>query len=77
MAKAAAGTLVDQVCVTPIILNGVSYIPPAVGINFSSWFLVGFIFQYVIRKRNITWWSKFNYITSAALDTGEWHVFFC
>ncbi|KAI0314622.1 OPT oligopeptide transporter protein-domain-containing protein [Amylostereum chailletii] len=55
---------------TPIVLNGVSFIPPAVGINFSSWFLVGFIFQYVIRKRNFAWWSKFNYITSAALDTG-------
>jgi hypothetical protein len=24
----------------------------------------------VIRKRNFRWWSKFNYITSAALDSG-------
>ncbi|KAI0067637.1 oligopeptide transporter [Artomyces pyxidatus] len=55
---------------TPILLNGVSSIPPATGINYSAWFLVGFVFQYVIRKRNFAWWSKFNYITSAALDSG-------
>lgn len=55
---------------TPVILNGVSRIPPATGINYSSWFAVGFLFQYVIRKRNFAWWSKFNYITSAALDSG-------
>ncbi|KAF5384567.1 hypothetical protein D9757_006480 [Collybiopsis confluens] len=72
---------------TPVILNGVSAIPPATGkflfvlystwlirfqtgINFSSWFAVGFIFQYLIRKRNFAWWAKFNYVTSAALDCG-------
>ncbi|KAG6873549.1 hypothetical protein C0995_014419 [Termitomyces sp. Mi166 len=55
---------------TPVILNGVSAIPPATGINYSSWFAVGFIFQYLIRKRNFAWWSKFNYVLSAALDSG-------
>lgn len=55
---------------TPILLNGVSYIPPAVGINYSSWFAVGFVFQWLIRKKNFAWWSKFNYITSAAMDGG-------
>ncbi|KAK2464416.1 hypothetical protein APHAL10511_003564 [Amanita phalloides] len=55
---------------TPVILNGVSSIPPATGINYSSWFLVGFVFQYVIRRRNFAWWSKFNYVASAALDSG-------
>jgi hypothetical protein len=49
----------------------VSYIPPATGINYSSWFAVGFVFQYLIRRRNFAWWSKFNYITSAAMDSGE------
>lgn len=57
---------------TPILLNGVAYIPPAVGINYSSWFLVGFIFQFIIRRRNFAWWSKFNYVTSAAMDSGEY-----
>ncbi|KIY53033.1 OPT superfamily oligopeptide transporter [Fistulina hepatica ATCC 64428] len=55
---------------TPVVLNGVGSIPPATGINYSSWFLMGFIFQYLIRKRNFAWWSKFNYVTSAALDSG-------
>ncbi|KAE9400695.1 OPT superfamily oligopeptide transporter [Gymnopus androsaceus JB14] len=55
---------------TPVVLTGVSAIPPATGINYSSWFLAGFIFQYLIRKRNFAWWAKFNYVTSAALDCG-------
>ncbi|KAF9029353.1 OPT-domain-containing protein [Hymenopellis radicata] len=55
---------------TPIVLNGVSFLPPATGINYSSWFAVGVVFQYFIRKRNFAWWSKFNYVTSAALDCG-------
>jgi hypothetical protein len=61
---------------TPVLLNGVSYIPPATGINYSSWFLVGFIFQYLVRTRNFAWWRKFNYVTSAALDSGK-SFFFC
>ena len=55
---------------TPVIIAGLSAIPPATGINYSSWFLVGFIFQYLIRKKNFAWWSKFNYVLSSALDSG-------
>ncbi|THH21063.1 hypothetical protein EUX98_g8459 [Antrodiella citrinella] len=55
---------------TPVILNSVQFIPPATGINYSSWFVTGFVFQYVIRKKNFAWWSKFNYVTAAALDSG-------
>ena len=29
----------------PVFLNGPIYIPPATGINYSSWFLVGFVFR--------------------------------
>jgi len=54
----------------PVLLNGPGSIPPALGINYSSWFVVAFIFQYVIRRRNFRWWSKFNYILSSALDSG-------
>ncbi|KAJ8592476.1 OPT superfamily oligopeptide transporter [Rhizopogon salebrosus TDB-379] len=61
---------------TPVVLNGVSNIPPAAGINYSAWFAVGFVFQYLIRKRNFAWWSKFNYVTSAALDCGTVLSFF-
>ncbi|KAJ3526040.1 hypothetical protein NM688_g8312 [Phlebia brevispora] len=55
---------------TPVILNAIAYVPPATGINYSSWILVGFIFQYWIRRRHLGWWTKFNYVTSAALDIG-------
>ncbi len=55
----------------PVILNGVSKIPPSTGINYSSWILVGFVFQYLIRRRNFAWWGKFNYVLASALDSGS------
>ena len=61
---------------TPVVLNAVTYIPPATGINYSSWFAVGFLFQYFIRRKNFAWWSKFNYVTAAAMDSGECFFFF-
>jgi len=54
----------------PIILTGSSYIPPATGINIASWFSVGLIFQYLLRKYNFRWWSKYNFVLAAALDAG-------
>ncbi|KAI8978283.1 OPT oligopeptide transporter [Trametes punicea] len=54
----------------PIMLNGIGLIPPATGINYSSWFLLGFIFQFLIRRRNFGWWTKFNYVLTAAFDCG-------
>lgn len=35
-----------------------------------SWVIVGFIFQFVIRRRHFAWWSKYNYVLSAAMDSG-------
>jgi hypothetical protein len=29
----------------PVLLTGATYMPPATGINYSSWFLFGFIFR--------------------------------
>jgi len=55
---------------TPVVLSGISQIPPATGINYSSWFAIGYLFQYLIRKKNFGWWSKFNYVLSSALDSG-------
>ena len=34
------------------------------------WSIVGFIFQYVVRRRHFAWWAKYNYVLSAALDSG-------
>lgn len=54
----------------PVILTGVSKIPPSTGINYSAWFLVGFVFQFLVRRKNFAWWGKFNYVLSSALDSG-------
>ncbi|KAJ3720197.1 OPT oligopeptide transporter [Lentinula guzmanii] len=56
--------------VNPVIFNGTQLLPPASGINYVPWAIVGFIFQYLIRRRNFPWWTKYNYVLSAALDSG-------
>ena len=54
----------------PVIYNGTGYIPPASAVNYVPWAIVGFVFQYVIRRRHFSWWAKYNYVLSAALDAG-------
>lgn len=53
----------------PLLLGGTANIPPATGINFTSWFLVGTVFNWWIKRRRGAWWAKYNYVTSAALDS--------
>ena len=61
---------------TPLtLLNCMNFIPPAMGINYSSWFLIGFIFQYLIWKCNFTWWIKFSYLMSVVMDSGTTYNF--
>ncbi|KAE8356743.1 OPT oligopeptide transporter protein-domain-containing protein [Aspergillus coremiiformis] len=54
----------------PLIFTGTANVPPATGINYSSWALVNFIFNHFIKRRYFAWWTKYNYILAAALDTG-------
>ncbi|EST08368.1 Oligopeptide transporter, OPT superfamily [Kalmanozyma brasiliensis GHG001] len=54
----------------PVIFAGVSFIPPASGLNYTSWFAAGFVFQYLVRKYNFRWWSKYNFVLAAAMDSG-------
>ena len=44
----------------PVIFNGTSYIPPASAVNYVPWTIVGFTFNYVIRRRHFSWWTKYN-----------------
>ena len=44
----------------PVIFTGTSYIPPASVLNYVPWAIVGFIFNYVIRRRHFSWWTKYN-----------------
>lgn len=55
----------------PVIFSGTGAIPPATAVNYVPWTIVGFIFQYVIRRRHFSWWAKYNYVLSAALDAGS------
>ena len=54
----------------PVIFSGTGAIPPASAVNYVPWTIVGFIFNYVIRRRHFSWWTKYNYVLSAALDSG-------
>jgi hypothetical protein len=44
----------------PVVLAGTSWIPPATAVNYIPWALIGFIFNYGIRKRHFNWWAKYN-----------------
>jgi hypothetical protein len=54
----------------PVIFSGTGLIPPASAVNYVPWAIIGFIFQYVIRRRHFSWWTKYNYVLSAAMDSG-------
>ncbi|PAV24301.1 OPT oligopeptide transporter [Pyrrhoderma noxium] len=53
----------------PVIFTGTGLIPPATAVNYVPWAIVGFIFQYVIRRRHFSWWTKYNYVLSSAMDS--------
>ncbi|KAI0029695.1 OPT oligopeptide transporter protein-domain-containing protein [Vararia minispora EC-137] len=65
----------------PLIFAGLQNLPPANASNYVTWALTGFIFQYLIRRRHFSFWAKYNYVLSAALETGTALgtiiVFFC
>ncbi|KFZ08867.1 hypothetical protein V502_09095 [Pseudogymnoascus sp. VKM F-4520 (FW-2644)] len=53
-----------------VFFGGTNNYPPATGINYTSWFAVGFLFNWYIKRRKGAWWQKYAYVTSAALDVG-------
>lgn len=58
----------------PVMIGAMSWLPPATPLSFASWAIFGLIFNYGIRKRYHGWWSHYNYLTAAGLDTG---LIFC
>lgn len=54
----------------PIFFNAAGNIPPANTTQYSLWFIVGFVFNYKIRKNAFQWWKRYNYLLQAAMDTG-------
>ncbi|KAL4781301.1 OPT oligopeptide transporter protein-domain-containing protein [Aspergillus varians] len=53
----------------PLFLGGLNYLPPATGMNYASWVVVGLVFGWVVKRRVVGWWGKYNFVLSAALDT--------
>lgn len=54
----------------PVFMLGPTPYPPAPTNVAPCWAFVGFIFNYVIKRRANAWWRKYNYVLSAALDSG-------
>ncbi|KAH8086669.1 OPT oligopeptide transporter, partial [Cristinia sonorae] len=54
----------------PVFLSATAVMPPATGINYSSWFMVSAIFEWFMRRFHVRWWMRYNYILASALDTG-------
>ncbi|KNG45309.1 opt family small oligopeptide transporter [Stemphylium lycopersici] len=52
----------------PLLLGGLNYIPPASGTNYGSWALVGLGVGLWVKKRDRGWWTRYNFVLSAALD---------
>ncbi|KAL2822901.1 OPT oligopeptide transporter protein-domain-containing protein [Aspergillus granulosus] len=53
----------------PLFIGGLNYLPPATGMNYGSWVIVALMFGWVVRRRNGAWWTKYNFVLSAALDS--------
>ncbi|KAF1812954.1 OPT-domain-containing protein [Eremomyces bilateralis CBS 781.70] len=54
----------------PIFFSGLSWIPPATGLNFSVWALVNWVFNDLVARHRREWWKKYTMMLSAALDSG-------
>ena len=54
----------------PIMLSATAMMPPAPTGNYPSWLFVGFIFNYVLVRYARTWWKRYAYVFSAAMDCG-------
>lgn len=46
----------------PVLFNGPLGIPPATGINYASWLVTGFVFQFWLRRKRFAWWSKVSFV---------------
>ncbi|KAI9597058.1 OPT oligopeptide transporter protein-domain-containing protein [Syncephalis fuscata] len=54
----------------PVFIGSTAAMPPAQPGMYTSWFLLAFVFQFVVYRYRNAWWSRFNYILSAGMDSG-------
>ena len=52
----------------PVMLGSTAMMLPATAVNYTPWITVGTIFNYFIFKYQKSWWQRYNYVLSAALD---------
>ncbi|KAF6758842.1 glutathione transporter [Ephemerocybe angulata] len=60
----------------PIFFAGLQGIPSGAPINLAVWLLCGFLGNFVVRRKYFERWTRYNYVLSAALDTGVASSFF-
>ncbi|KAG0378654.1 hypothetical protein BGX24_003220 [Mortierella sp. AD032] len=54
----------------PVLLAATSNMPPALPYFYTNGLFIGFVFAFLLRRYRYNWWSRYNYLTSAAMDTG-------
>ncbi|KAF9189566.1 hypothetical protein BGZ51_009461 [Haplosporangium sp. Z 767] len=54
----------------PVLLAATSNMPPALPYFYTNGLFIGFVFAFLLRRYRYNWWARYNYLTSAALDTG-------
>ncbi|RLM80025.1 oligopeptide transporter 4-like [Panicum miliaceum] len=54
----------------PVLLGATASMPPATAVNYNSWLFNGTIFSFFVFRYRKKWWTRYNYILSAALDAG-------
>ncbi|GLU16047.1 hypothetical protein SLE2022_324970 [Rubroshorea leprosula] len=54
----------------PVVFGATAMMPPATSVNFNGWIVIGIFFNYYVFKYKKSWWQRYNYVLSAALDAG-------
>ncbi|GFP86851.1 oligopeptide transporter 4 [Phtheirospermum japonicum] len=54
----------------PVLLGATGAMPPATPLNYNAWIIIGTIFNFFVFRYRKSWWQRYNYILSAALDAG-------
>lgn len=53
-----------------LLMSGAENIPTSTGIHYGSWMVAVLLFNFIIHKRNPSWWRNYNLILASALDCG-------
>ncbi|KAG0073736.1 hypothetical protein BGZ93_000996 [Podila epicladia] len=54
----------------PVLLAATSNMPPYLPYMYTNGLVVGFVFMFLIKRYRYCWWSRYNYLTAAAMDSG-------